>query len=64
MDDGRKQAFEWNSEGGGKHWKWFHDHVEELSKMGITAAWLPRKPELYFLLLRKEIMLSFEHTRC
>ncbi|EGG10518.1 family 13 glycoside hydrolase [Melampsora larici-populina 98AG31] len=35
------QAFEWHSEGNGKHWKWFKDRVKHLADLGITAAWLP-----------------------
>ncbi|KZP22109.1 glycoside hydrolase family 13 protein [Athelia psychrophila] len=32
------QAFEWDTPGGGKHWKWFEDHSEELGDMGITVS--------------------------
>lgn len=35
------QFFEWNSKGGGVHWNHFKEQIPRLSKMGITAAWLP-----------------------
>lgn len=35
------QAFEWYSEGGGKHWKLLQNQIPRLAEMGITALWLP-----------------------
>ncbi|CAK5272794.1 unnamed protein product, partial [Mycena citricolor] len=35
------QAFEWYSEGGGKHWKTITERVPEFASMGLTALWLP-----------------------
>lgn len=35
------QFFEWDSEGGGKHWNHYKDEVARLAKMGITAVWVP-----------------------
>lgn len=35
------QAFEWDIPNDGTHWKNIADIADSLSKMGITAAWLP-----------------------
>jgi len=35
------QAYEWNTPGGGNHWKWLRDNAERFADMGITACWLP-----------------------
>lgn len=34
------QAFEWETPGGGKHWKWFEDKSAELGDMGITVRFV------------------------
>jgi len=35
------QAFEWGTEGGGRHWNKLRDLAPTLSQMGITALWIP-----------------------
>lgn len=35
------QAFEWHTEGGGKHWNWLKEKAPEFGEMGITAVWIP-----------------------
>ncbi|KIY63156.1 glycoside hydrolase family 13 protein [Cylindrobasidium torrendii FP15055 ss-10] len=35
------QAYEWYSEGGGKHWNLLNSKLDEFADMGITAMWLP-----------------------
>lgn len=35
------QAFEWHTEGGGKHWNWLKEKAPEFAEMGITAVWIP-----------------------
>ena len=39
------QAFEWYSEGDGKHWGTLSDLIPKLCDFGITALWIPRKLE-------------------
>ncbi|KIO30364.1 glycoside hydrolase family 13 protein [Tulasnella calospora MUT 4182] len=41
------QAFEWYSEGGGKHWKSLQGQISRLAEMGITALWLPPVTKAY-----------------
>lgn len=45
MQHTQLQAFEWYSEGGGKHWGTISDLIPKLSDFGITALWIPRKLE-------------------
>ena len=40
------QAFEWYTEGGGKHWGTITELIPKLSDFGITALWIPRKSEI------------------
>ena len=37
------QAFEWYTEGGGKHWSKLKSLAPELGLTGITALWIPRE---------------------
>ncbi len=35
------QAFEWYTQGEGKHWQWLGDNAKRFADMGITAVWIP-----------------------
>ncbi|KAJ1028121.1 hypothetical protein NDA13_003568 [Ustilago tritici] len=35
------QAFEWYTQGEGKHWKWLGENAKRFADIGITAVWIP-----------------------
>jgi hypothetical protein len=55
------QAFEWESDGGGIHWKKLESQAQELSDMGISAQWIPRERSLYMAFHRLIVTLPSTH---